>query len=97
MQSETITVKEAPTNQPIPIDAPPPAPSACGKAVMQPAKIQIIENEIAKLETRSSVGLILARSPSFLVLRHRYLMRCLFVLNHSFFLHKLMIYNEFLN
>ena len=62
---------------------------------MQPAKIQIIEIEIAKLKTRLSVGLIVARSPSFLVLRHRYLMRCLCVLNYSFFLHTFMIYNEF--
>src|SRR5687767_13245030 len=46
----TMKANMPPTSQPIPIDAPPAALSPVPNAVMPPATIQMIANEIAKLE-----------------------------------------------
>ena len=46
----TINANRAPTGQPMPIDAPPAALRPVPNAVMPPATMQMIANEIAKLE-----------------------------------------------
>ena len=45
-----MAANKPPTSQPIPMEAPPAPPIANGNAEMPPAKIQIIEKEIAKFE-----------------------------------------------
>ncbi len=45
-----IRIKSATTGQPIEIATGPPLFHACAKVVKQPARIEIIENEIAKFE-----------------------------------------------
>ena len=46
----TISANRPPITQPTTTENGPPAENATGKAVMPPARMQMIENEIAKLE-----------------------------------------------
>ena len=48
MAAATIRANSEASGQPYPTEAPPAALSDSGKAVMPPARMQMIENEIAK-------------------------------------------------
>ena len=50
MARATTAANRAPTGQPMPMESPPPALRADGKAVIPPARTQIMEKEMAKLE-----------------------------------------------
>ena len=50
MASANMPDNRQPTIQPMPAPAPPTEEMACAKELMPPDRIQMIENEIAKLE-----------------------------------------------